>query len=117
LAGKSAVRAIAGQIETTFCASDIQSVAVSGDGSSDPSLSSEEEDMLLETEVEDGAGLSELATITAGPSSAHPYKRKRKPEEGASWDSYPPDCLRCIFTLIMVLPLLIQCITSGHHTW
>jgi len=68
--GESAVRDVAGQMETASCASDIQPVAESGDGSSDPSLSSEE-DMPLETEAEDGAELSELAAVTAGPSSTH----------------------------------------------
>ena len=38
---------------------------MSGDESSDPSLSSEEEDMLLEMEAEAVEGLSEQATVTA----------------------------------------------------
>ena len=39
-------------------------------GALTPSLSSEQEDMLLETEAEDGAGLFEPAAIIAGPSSS-----------------------------------------------
>ena len=38
--------------------------------------------MLLETEAEVGAGLSEPAAVTAGPSSTHPSVRKCKSEVG-----------------------------------
>ena len=43
-------------------------MAVSGHWSSDPSLSSEEEDMLLKMEAEAGEVLSGPATVTAGSS-------------------------------------------------
>ena len=79
-ADESAVQVIAGQLETASCALDVQLAAVSGDWSSDPSLSSEEEDMLLEMEVEGGEGLSEPATVTADLSGTHPSRHKRKPE-------------------------------------
>ena len=70
-AGESVVLAVAGQMNTASCASDVQSVAVSDDGSSDPALSSEKEDMLLEMEAEAGEGLSEPVAVTVRPSSVH----------------------------------------------
>jgi len=78
--------AVAGQLETITCDSDVQPAVISGDWGSGPYLSSCEEDLLREshseTEAALGEGPSEPAATAAGLLGVEASGRKRKPEAG-----------------------------------